>query len=182
MFKIKACIVWSPTGIVGEIEEGGENYYIWTHKKFDIGVNGNQIVDVNLTSETKVKLKPGSKMEFSYEASMFRIVFKPIVSYTRVHAHSFVLRSQYRSNTSIMKSTDRILSVRQQKGQNIICAFVLSWTFATRKDARFLSVTFVFRIQIMYADIINYSRIVWYLVVTWHQKSCAHQLDCHLLC
>ncbi|KAI0241171.1 Transmembrane 9 superfamily member 3, partial [Lamellibrachia satsuma] len=54
-------------GIVGEIEEGGENYYIWTHKKFDIGVNGNQIVDVNLTSEAKVKLMPGSKILFSYE-------------------------------------------------------------------------------------------------------------------
>ncbi|KAK2185289.1 hypothetical protein NP493_241g06067 [Ridgeia piscesae] len=54
-------------GIVGEIEEGGENHYIWTHKKFDIGVNGNQIVDVNLTSEAKVKLMPGSKILFSYE-------------------------------------------------------------------------------------------------------------------
>lgn len=32
-------------GIVGEIEEIGEdkNYFIWTHKKFDIGYSDNQV-------------------------------------------------------------------------------------------------------------------------------------------
>ena len=32
-------------GIVGEIEETGEdkNYFIWTHKKFDIGYSDNQV-------------------------------------------------------------------------------------------------------------------------------------------
>lgn len=54
-------------GIVGEIDEGGEGYYIWTHKKFDIGYNGQQIVDVNLTSEAKTKLSPGVKLSFTYE-------------------------------------------------------------------------------------------------------------------
>jgi transmembrane 9 superfamily protein 3 len=44
--------VW---GIVGEIEDEGSSFYIWTHKKFDIGYNENQIVDVNLTSEYKVR-------------------------------------------------------------------------------------------------------------------------------
>ena len=45
--------VW---GIVGEVEEvdgGQKQYYIWTHKKFDIGYNGDQIVDINLTSDGK---------------------------------------------------------------------------------------------------------------------------------
>ncbi|XP_014788958.1 transmembrane 9 superfamily member 3 [Octopus bimaculoides] len=56
--------VW---GIVGEIGEGGETYYIWTHKKFDIGYNGKQIVDVNLTSESKVKLEPKIKLTFTYQ-------------------------------------------------------------------------------------------------------------------
>ncbi|XP_077999050.1 transmembrane 9 superfamily member 3-like [Glandiceps talaboti] len=54
-------------GIVGEIDEGGDGYYIWTHKKLDIGYNGDQIVDVNLTSEAKVKLAPGIKIPFSYQ-------------------------------------------------------------------------------------------------------------------
>ncbi|XP_070545494.1 transmembrane 9 superfamily member 3-like [Ptychodera flava] len=54
-------------GIVGEIDEGGDGYYIWTHKKFDIGYNNNQIVDVNLTSEAKVKLTPDIKIAFSYQ-------------------------------------------------------------------------------------------------------------------
>jgi transmembrane 9 superfamily protein 3 len=59
-----ACLV---SGIVGEIDEGGDGYYIWTHKKFDIGHNNKQIVDVNLTSEAKIKLEPKIKLSFSYE-------------------------------------------------------------------------------------------------------------------
>ena len=31
-------------GIVGEIEEKEEEYYIWTHKKFEIGYNGDQVL------------------------------------------------------------------------------------------------------------------------------------------
>ena len=59
------------SGIVGEIEETGDGFYIWTHKKFDIGFTSKQIVDVNLTSEVKVKLAPGIKIPFSYEVSQF---------------------------------------------------------------------------------------------------------------
>ncbi|XP_046349925.1 transmembrane 9 superfamily member 3-like [Haliotis rufescens] len=54
-------------GIVGEIEENTDGLYIWTHKKFDIGYNTKQIVDVNLTSEAKVKLAPNKKIPFTYE-------------------------------------------------------------------------------------------------------------------
>lgn len=54
-------------GIVGEIDEKGDGFYVWTHKKFDIGYNEKQIVDVNLTSENKVKLEPGVTLSFSYE-------------------------------------------------------------------------------------------------------------------
>lgn len=59
---------------MGEIDDssqqGEATYSIWTHKKFDIGYNGNQIVDVNLTSESKVKLTPDVEMTFSYEVSV----------------------------------------------------------------------------------------------------------------
>lgn len=54
-------------GIVGELDESGEGYFIWTHKKLDIGYSGNRIVDVNLTSEAKVKLTPDLKIPFTYE-------------------------------------------------------------------------------------------------------------------
>ncbi|XP_071952007.1 transmembrane 9 superfamily member 3-like [Antedon mediterranea] len=54
-------------GIVGEIDEGGQDFYIWTHKKFDIGYNNDQIVDVNLTSEVKVKLEPNIEIPFTYQ-------------------------------------------------------------------------------------------------------------------
>ena len=53
-------------GIVGEIDEG-KDYYIWTHKKFEIGYNGGQIIDVNLTSEGRTKLQLGESIAFSYE-------------------------------------------------------------------------------------------------------------------
>ena len=54
-------------GIVGDIEDDGNSMHIWTHKKFEIGYNGNRIVDVNLTSEGKVKLEHDAKIPFSYE-------------------------------------------------------------------------------------------------------------------
>lgn len=54
-------------GIVGEIGESNDEYYIWTHKKLDIGYNGDQIVDVTLTSESKTKLSPNAKISFTYE-------------------------------------------------------------------------------------------------------------------
>lgn len=59
-------------GIVGEVDESGDGHYVWTHKKFDIGYNGNQIVDVNLTSEAKVKLTPDAKILFTYEVTWKR--------------------------------------------------------------------------------------------------------------
>lgn len=54
-------------GIVGEMDDKGESLYVWTHKKFEIGFNGKQIVDVNLTSESRVKLELNAKLPFTYE-------------------------------------------------------------------------------------------------------------------
>ena len=56
-------------GIVGEYDEKDDSYYIWTSKKFDIGYNGEHIVDVNLTSEQRVKLTPGMSLRFSYQVN-----------------------------------------------------------------------------------------------------------------
>ncbi|MEQ2191264.1 hypothetical protein XENOCAPTIV_025122 [Xenoophorus captivus] len=53
-------------GIVGEADENGEEHYLWTYKKLEIGYNGNRIVDVNLTSEGKVKLMPNTRIAMSY--------------------------------------------------------------------------------------------------------------------
>lgn len=52
-------------GVVGEMKDN--SYYIWTHKKFEIGFNGKQIIDVNLTSEDKVLLSPTKMLNFTYE-------------------------------------------------------------------------------------------------------------------
>ena len=41
--------------------------YLWTHKRFDIGVHGNQIVDVNLTTGKRTKLEPGATIRFTYQ-------------------------------------------------------------------------------------------------------------------
>ncbi|OQR77508.1 hypothetical protein BIW11_00432, partial [Tropilaelaps mercedesae] len=53
-------------GMVGKSEPGDDDY-IWTHKKFEIGYNGNKIVDVNLTSEGMEKLELGKKLKFTFE-------------------------------------------------------------------------------------------------------------------
>lgn len=55
-------------GVVGEIGDSNE-LSIFTHKKFEIAYNGKQIVDVNLTSEGKVRLEKGTKLHFTYEVS-----------------------------------------------------------------------------------------------------------------
>lgn len=54
-------------GIVGEAGEQDDDLYIWTHKKFEIGYNEDQIVEVNLISEHKVKLTKGGELPFTYE-------------------------------------------------------------------------------------------------------------------
>ncbi|CAF4781588.1 unnamed protein product, partial [Rotaria sp. Silwood2] len=54
-------------GIVGEMDESEKSAYIWTHKKFEIGYNVNRIVDVKLTSESKVQIQPNTELTFSYE-------------------------------------------------------------------------------------------------------------------
>ena len=64
-------------GIVGEMENSGKDLYMWTHKKFEIGYNTDasdrmHIVDVNLTSEARVKLEAGARIPFTYE-----VVWKP---------------------------------------------------------------------------------------------------------
>lgn len=55
------------------MEENNEEeptYYIFTHKKFDIGYNGKQIVDVNFSNDNiRVELKPGKTIPFSYEVN-----------------------------------------------------------------------------------------------------------------
>lgn len=58
-------------GIVGEADENGEEHYLWTYKKLEIGFNGNRIVDVNLTSEGKVRLMPNTRIPMSYSVSVF---------------------------------------------------------------------------------------------------------------
>ncbi|KAB1256026.1 Transmembrane 9 superfamily member 3 [Camelus dromedarius] len=53
-------------GTVGEAHENGEDHYLRTYKKLEIGFNGNRIVGVHLTSEGKVKLVPNTKIQMSY--------------------------------------------------------------------------------------------------------------------
>ena len=35
------------------MDSGQQQYYIWTHKKLDIGYNEDQTVDISLTSDGK---------------------------------------------------------------------------------------------------------------------------------
>uniref|UniRef100_A0A7E4ZSZ9 Transmembrane 9 superfamily member n=1 Tax=Panagrellus redivivus TaxID=6233 RepID=A0A7E4ZSZ9_PANRE len=59
--------------LVGEPDQSDPNGVIlYTHKKFEIGYNGDQIVDVNVTVEGPITLKPNSEVIFTYE-----VVWKP---------------------------------------------------------------------------------------------------------
>eukprot|EP00163_Fabomonas_tropica_P031290 TRINITY_DN738_c0_g1_i2.p1 TRINITY_DN738_c0_g1~~TRINITY_DN738_c0_g1_i2.p1 ORF type:complete len:642 (-),score=157.54 TRINITY_DN738_c0_g1_i2:148-1926(-) len=40
--------------------------YMYTHKRFDIAVNGNQIIEANLTSENLVEIKSGEDLPMTY--------------------------------------------------------------------------------------------------------------------
>ena len=44
--------IWGIVGEIGQDEAVGDSF-LWTHKKFEIGYNGDQIVDVSVTSESK---------------------------------------------------------------------------------------------------------------------------------
>lgn len=55
--------------MVGETEDDGKsiNYYIWTHKKLEIGYNEDRIVDIILTPQHKQRLEINANITFSYE-------------------------------------------------------------------------------------------------------------------
>jgi transmembrane 9 superfamily protein 3 len=66
--------MWALVGDYGpdaEGEEGGRgsDTYVWTHKRFDIGMNGDQIVDVNLTTGKRQKLEEGAELHFTYQVN-----------------------------------------------------------------------------------------------------------------
>jgi len=55
-------------GRVGERVD--KNFYLYTHKRLEIGYNGKQIIDVNLVADDKKELLTvGAKISFTYEVS-----------------------------------------------------------------------------------------------------------------
>lgn len=82
-------------GIVGEVkahDSGDVNlseYYLWTHKKFDIGYSSDQIVDITLTSEKKIRLIEGSSLKFSYEVTWKESTTKFSERYEKYLDHQF---------------------------------------------------------------------------------------------
>lgn len=63
--------MWALVGDFGaghdDHEQVSDEMYLWTHKKFDIGYNGNRIVDVNVTTGKRTRIKPGMTMHFTYQ-------------------------------------------------------------------------------------------------------------------
>lgn len=88
--------------IWGRVGERGEDkrYYIFTHKKFEIGYNDNRIVDVKLTTENKQALETGAKLKFTYEVSFYssKVDFK-----NRFNKYLDPTFFQHRVNMTIMK-------------------------------------------------------------------------------
>ncbi|CAK9302338.1 unnamed protein product, partial [Gordionus sp. m RMFG-2023] len=75
-------------GIVGEKDEY-RNFYLWTHKKFDIGYNKDRIVDVNLTSENRFHILPGKDINFTYEVNWKKSDIEFEDRFTKYLDHAF---------------------------------------------------------------------------------------------
>jgi transmembrane 9 superfamily protein 3 len=60
-------------GFVGEASEGGGEdaaaVYVYTHRSFDISYNGDNIIQVNLTSESPAALVVGTPLAFTYSVT-----------------------------------------------------------------------------------------------------------------
>ena len=56
--------IWGSVG-----KERDKKFYIYTHKRIDMGYNGKQIIDVNLTQEHEQLLHVGAKLSFTYEVN-----------------------------------------------------------------------------------------------------------------
>lgn len=54
--------IWA---LVGEKEAAAS--FIYTHKKFELGHNGHNIVVVDVTAEEKKEIQPGMELQFTYE-------------------------------------------------------------------------------------------------------------------
>uniref|UniRef100_A0AC35U8I9 Transmembrane 9 superfamily member n=1 Tax=Rhabditophanes sp. KR3021 TaxID=114890 RepID=A0AC35U8I9_9BILA len=61
--------MWNPVGELKYDNVNNPEYYLYTHKQFDIAYNGDRIVDINVTQENKVLLRPNMEIEFTYEVS-----------------------------------------------------------------------------------------------------------------
>jgi len=52
---------------------GDQTPLLYTHKSFSIGINGNQIVEVNLTNEAPVRISKAAVVPFSYSVSWTQV-------------------------------------------------------------------------------------------------------------
>jgi len=55
-------------GLIGEKRGNNDEYYVFAHKEFSIGYNGDHIVEVNLTASNPVPIKQDQRIPFTYSA------------------------------------------------------------------------------------------------------------------
>jgi len=85
--------VWGMVGeyMIADSQAGGgkEQGFVYTHREFSISYNGNQIIEVNLTSEKPEPIISGKKLEFTYsvEWKPTKALFKN--RYDRYHDYQF---------------------------------------------------------------------------------------------
>lgn len=58
--------------LLGETDPNTKTVTVYTHKRFEIGYNNDQIVDVSVVVEAKKPLVPNQELEFTYE-----VIWKP---------------------------------------------------------------------------------------------------------
>ncbi|XP_034940032.1 transmembrane 9 superfamily member 3-like [Chelonus insularis] len=57
------------SGTIGTIENEGNDFYLFTHKKFIIKHRGDQIIEVGLENDMRSKITPNTSIVFSYEVN-----------------------------------------------------------------------------------------------------------------
>lgn len=119
--KIDDMPVW---GAIGRVKKDRNEYSIYVHRTFVIGVHDNQIVNVTLKTESPVKLSPGVLYEFTYS-----VVFEQSpVEYA--NRFSTVFEMRYAGpRTRLVSVINSVLIVFF-----LICVILLIVTRALRSD------------------------------------------------
>lgn len=95
-FEMTVCQIVAPEETIREIETHKErphdiadSTFIFTHKRFTLAHNGDQVIEVNLTSENPQEVAPGKTISFSYSVEWTETDKSFVSRFQRYQDYSF---------------------------------------------------------------------------------------------